>query len=110
MENTNTNTNTNTNQMEVKSKKARKARKVRAAAAPKPRATALEFSPEPDKAGWRYADGRGGRFCIGASRHHGTAFGLYYKSPEMSRFKFLAKFEAFSDAQAEAEKVDAERK
>jgi hypothetical protein len=88
-----------------------KARKVRARAKT-PKVTevqpTLEFA-EPDKSGWRYAQGAHGRFCIGASRHHETQFGLYIRTPEMSRFKFLRKFQALSDALAEAEKLNASK-
>jgi len=94
------NSNTKTNQKVRKLKKARKAKQ----AAPAPQA--LEFA-EPDKSGFRYADGRTGRFAIGASRHHGTEFGLYERTPEMSRFKLLAKFDGLAEAIQEAEKVNA---
>jgi hypothetical protein len=104
------NNSTKTNQIVNRSAKVKpkKARKVPAAAkAPKIQAT-LEFA-EPDKAGFRYAQGRIGRFAIGTSRHHDSEFALYKKKPEMSRFKFLGKFEDLMQARAAAEKVDAER-
>ena len=88
-------------QRPAKARKERKARKAKPAAP----APVLEFA-EPDKTGWRYAEGRSTRFAVGASRHHGADFALYSRTPDMSRFKLIGKFESFEKAQSAAEKEE----
>jgi hypothetical protein len=89
-----------------KGKKAKASKAAKKAKKAAPVAAVLEFA-EPDKAGWRYAEGRGGRFCLGASKHHGAEFALYFKNPGMSRFKFVAGFDSEAKALATAEKANA---
>jgi hypothetical protein len=85
----------------VKMKKDRKP-KAKKTGIPVP---GLRFA-EPGNDGFAYAQGEKGRFAIGSSKHHGTAFGLYYKGADVGRFKFIKGFESQIEAEKEASAME----
>ena len=87
----------------AKKVKAPKAPKAAKAGAPEVnRAGNLEFAAH--KNGWRYAEGKNGKFAVGNPKRQGAEFTLEIKLAGEKKFILLAKFDNLEAALAEAER------